>query len=243
MSDYDKVAKFYDTVIGRSEDEIKFVKRRIQKYNSSARSVLEIGCGTGSNLEVLSKNYEVSGIDISKEMLKIARKKIPQGTFHLQDIRQFDLKKKFDVIICIYDTINHIKLFNDWKKVFKAVSSHLNNNGLFVFDINTIYKLSAISEISPLVHKFGNNFLIMDIRKLTANTFNWNLKVFEKKQTNNYKLYESNIKESSFEIENISEALSQHFYFKKIEDESGKNVKPLSERIYFICKKKNHYSK
>ncbi|MEO6693620.1 MAG: class I SAM-dependent methyltransferase [Ignavibacteria bacterium] len=238
MSDYDKIAKFYDTVIGRSKEEIEFVKNRIHKYHAGANSVLEIGCGTASNLLVLSKKYDVTGIDISQEMLKLAKKKIPEGKFHLSDIKNFNLKKKFDVILCLYDTINHLTLLSDWKKVFKNAYQHLNTNGLFIFDINTIYKLRSVSEISPLVHKFRSNYLIMDIRKISASTFNWNLKVFEKLNSNNkYELFESNIKESSFEISKISLELSKFFSLLKAEDETGSKVKADSQRVYFICKK------
>jgi len=239
LSEYDKIAKFYDSVIGRSDDEIKFVKGRIRKYHPSTKSVLEIGCGTGSNLIILSKKYEVTGLDISRQMLKIAKKKIPSGKFHLHDIRNFDLKKKFDVILCLYDTINHLTHFNDWKKVFKRAYVHLNDNGLFIFDINSLYKLRCVAEISPLVYTFGSNYLIMNVRKISHSTYNWNLKVFEKKSGNNFGLHESNIKESSFEVSKISNELSGYFSLKKAEEDTGKRIKAESERIYFICKK-NH---
>jgi len=239
VSDYDKIAKFYDSVIGRSKDEIKFVQDKIYKYHKFAKSVLEIGCGTGSNLFILSKKYDVTGIDISKGMLKIATKKIPKGKFHLHDIRNFDLKEKFDVILCLYDTINHLTLFNDWKKVFKRVSEHLNDNGLFIFDINTLYKLRCVAEISPLIHKFSSNYLTMDVKKISTYKFNWNLKVFEKKRGNNFCLYESNIKESSFDLNKIANELSKLFLLKKAEEETGKKINTNSERVYFICQKIN----
>jgi len=237
FSGYDKIAKFYDSVIGRSDDEIEFVRKRIHKYHPYAESVLEIGCGTGTNLLTLSKKYDVTGIDISREMLKIARKKIIRGNFHVHDIRNFDLKKKFDVILCLYDTINHLTLFNDWKKVFKSANDHLNKSGLFMFDINSLYKLLCVAEISPLVHKFSSNYLIMDVKKISDSTFNWNLKVFEKKRGNNFCLYESNIKESSFEVNKIKNELSKFFFLQKAEEETGKRIRADSERIYFICKK------
>jgi len=236
-SNYDKIAKFYDSVVGRSDEEIEFVRSRINKYHSSAKSVLEIGCGTGSNLFTLSKKYDVTGIDISMEMLEIAKKKIPKGTFHLHDMRNFDLKKKFDVILCLYDTINHLTLFNDWKKVFKSANDHLNKNGLFIFDINSLYKLLCVAEISPLVHKFNSNYLIMNVKKISTFTFNWNLKVFEKRKGNNFCLYESNIKESAFDLNKITDELLKFFSLKKAEEETGKRIKADSERIYFFCQK------
>lgn len=236
-SEYDFVAKFYDAVIGNSKDSSDYVLSKIKRYNKNAESVLEIGCGTGNILHGLLKNYNVTGVDISEEMLKIAKKKIPKGKFYLQDIRNFRIEKKFDVILCIYDTINHLTLFNDWKKTFANVYEHLNDNGIFIFDINTLYKLDGMSFISPIVNKFNSNYLLIDVNRISGNVYNWNLKVFESKNKNSFTLHETNIKEASFNIEKILRELSKLFTLKRVEDESLKKVRHNSERVYFICQK------
>jgi len=238
---YDIVAKFYDNVIGRSDESVSYIINKILKYNKSAKSVLELGCGTGNNLDELSKDFIVSGIDLSHKMLKIAKKKIPGGKFYNNDIRNFSLNSKFDVIICMYDTINHLTLFNDWKRIFLNVYTHLNQNGLFIFDINTIYRLETISRVSPLLHKFDTNYLIIDVKKITKNIFNWNLKVFENKTGNNFSLYETNIRESGFEIDKIREELTKQYQIKCVEDESSKKLSVKSERVYFVCKKSKKF--
>ncbi|MDQ3193430.1 MAG: class I SAM-dependent methyltransferase, partial [Bacteroidota bacterium] len=149
-ADYNIIAKFYDKVIGGHNDLQEYILEKISRYNENAESILELGCGTGKNLENLQSRFEITGIDISGEMLKIAKKKIPGGKFYPGDIRAFDLGKKFDVIICMYDTVNHLILFNEWKKLFRNVNEHLSENGIFIFDVNTIYKLKNLLEISPL---------------------------------------------------------------------------------------------
>jgi SAM-dependent methyltransferase len=236
-NEYNIIAKFYDSVIGQSNEFENYVKNIINKYNKNAKSILELGCGTGNNIKKLSTDFNVTGIDFSKHMLKIAKKKVPDGKFYLKDIRNLNLKIKFDVIICLYDTINHLRLFNDWKKLFDDVYKHLNENGLFIFDINTIYKLENISDISPVAHKFDSNYLIIDVRKISKNTFNWNLKVFENKNQNNFIMHEVNIKESSFEIEKNVTELSKYFIVKRIEDENKKKADTDTERVYFVCQK------
>ena len=236
---YKNISGFYDTVLGHSDDNIKFVKKSIRKYNKSAKSVFEFGCGTGNNLLYLSEFYDTEGVDISGSMLKIAAEKVNRSILHKGDIRNFIPSKKQDVVICLYDTINHLLLFNEWKKVFKNVFNSLNENGLFIFDFNTFYKLDLLSEISPIVNRFEKNFLIADINKISANTFNWNLKVFEFKKDDDFKLYESNIKESSFELKKITDALEKHFEILETADEFDKKVHQHSERIYIVCRKKN----
>lgn len=171
-------------------------------------------------------------------MLKLATAKVGKSALHKGDIRSFVPQKKHDVVFCLYDTINHLLLFNEWKKVFKNVFNSLNENGLFIFDFNTFYKLDLISEISPIVNRFDKNFLIADINKISVNTFNWNLKVFEFKKDDDFKLHESNIKESSFDLKKITDSLEKHFEIIETADEFDKKIHQHSERIYIVCRKK-----
>lgn len=237
-ADYNAIAKYYDDVIGAGFETNEYLKKRINRYNKNTGSVLELGCGTGNNLLSFGKNTELTGIDISDEMLKIAKKKLPAGTFYCKDIRGFSLDKKFDLIICLYDTLNHILLLSEWKRIFADINSHLNKGGLFIFDINTLAKLEYFSAISPFMHEFKSGYLIVNIKKISGNTFNWNLKIFENKKLNLYSLLEQNIKESSFEIDKVKNELSKYFHIRRIEDEHGRKAGEQNERVFFVCSKK-----
>ena len=244
VNNYDKIAKFYDDVIGRSFESTHFIKDLINEYNSNVSDILELGCGTGSVLEVLAYDFNVTGIDQSSEMLKIAEKKFPRhGTnwaeLYRQSIDDFKLDKKFDAVICVYDTINHLTRFSQWKKLFRKVREHLKPSGVFVFDINTISKLDNLSFISSFVNKFKNNYLVMDVKKIRKNAYNWELKVFENIKDDNFKLYSENIEEASFPIKEIKEELRKDFVIKKTITEDSKRVSGSSDRIYFVCKKRN----
>lgn len=236
-SDYNQIAKYYDEVIGKGFETNEYIRKKILIYNRDVKAVLELGCGTGNNLQTFKKEFSLTGIDISAEMLKIAKKKIPGADFYLKDLRNFRFDKKFDLIICLFDTLNHILLFNEWKRLFTNVNSHLNKNGLFIFDINTLFKLQNISDISPFVHKFDSSYLIVNVKKSFKNTFNWNLKIFENKKKNEFILNEVNIKESSFEIEKVKCELEKFFVVKRIEDENGKKASRNTERVFFVCQK------
>lgn len=235
---YNDIAKFYDGVLGKFNEPHGYIRKKINKFHTGAKTLLELGCGTGNNILILKKYYEVSGMDISEQMLKIAVKKNPTTKFYLQDMKTFSIDKKFDVILCLYDTINHLTLFSDWKKLFNNVCLHLNKNGVFIFDINTLFKLRIISEISPFINKSGLNYLIFDVKKISANVFNWNIKIFENKNGNKFNLCEVNIKESSFETTKIINEARKYFLIKTIEEENGKKANAESERIYFVCQKK-----
>lgn len=238
-ADYDIIAGYYDKVIGKGYETNDYILKKINRYNKNAKSVLELGCGTGSNLLHFKKDIDLTGLDISGEMIKIAKKKLPGCKFYQQDIRSFSLNKKYDLILCLYDTLNHVLLFSEWKKIFENVNKHLNDKGLFIFDINTLAKLEYISAVSPFMHEFDSSYLIVNVKKIFRNTFNWNLKIFENKRFNMFKLLEQNIKESSFDMNKISTELSRYFNIKRIDDENGRKVKFENERVFFVCQKKN----
>ena len=72
-------------------------------------------------LKHLQDTYQVSGLDISSRMLSIARKKVPRAKLFRQDMVDFQINDRFDVIFCVFDSINHVQRFSDWKKVFARV--------------------------------------------------------------------------------------------------------------------------
>ena len=163
MANYDVFGKFYDAIMGDRGKATMRLRELIHKVNPKAQNVLELGCGTGSVLKHLVKDYEVWGVDLSNKMLSLAKKKVPQARLSRQDMVRFRLPKRFDVICCVFDSINHILSFADWKKLFANVRRHLSDSGIFIFDINTQKKLDRHIAEPPWVHKFGNNLLIMEI--------------------------------------------------------------------------------
>ena len=156
-----------------------------------------------------------------------------------QSIVDFKLDKKFDAVICVYDTVNHLTKFSEWKKLFRNVYKHLNHSGIFLFDINTISKLDNLSYLSSFVEKFNENYLVIDVKKLGKNLYDWELKVFENIQNDEYRLHVENIKEISFPIKRIKDELRKNFIIKKTMTEESKRVSGNSDRVYFVCKKKN----
>ena len=92
------------------------IRRLIRQHTPTARTLLELACGTGAILKILARYYDVVGLDLSPQMLSIARKKLPHVRLYRKDMVRFDLGTKFDVIICVFDSINHVLRFADWKK-------------------------------------------------------------------------------------------------------------------------------
>jgi SAM-dependent methyltransferase len=237
MSSYDIFGKFYDAVMGDRAGAAERLSRYIRNASPRAKSVLELGCGTGSILKHLASSYDVSGVDLSSRMLSIAARKVPQAKLFRQDMVRFRLNKRFDVICCVFDSINHILRFSDWKTLFSHVERHLVDDGCFIFDINTQRKLDRHIGEPAWVHSFGNNLLIMKVTAAPTRASNWNIKVFEHVNGNRYLLHEENIGEASFTTRKIIDALNVHFRHVNVIDPDRKRPSSKSERLYFVCRR------
>ena len=233
---YEIFGKFYDAVMGDRSEAAESLSTLIREAKPKARSVLELGCGTGSMLKHLHKSYQVSGLDTSSRMLSIARKKTPRAKLFRQDMVDFQISERFDVIFCVFDSINHLRRFSDWKKVFVTVRQHLSPGGCFIFDINTQRKLDRVIAEPPWVHRFGRNFLIIDVTSMAHRGSNWNIKVFEHVRHSHYVLHEENIIEVSFPLQKIVAALRGAFVNVRVIDADGRRPTGKSERLFFIAR-------
>jgi len=236
MPSYEIFGKFYDAVMGDGSESAKRVAELLRASKPSARKLLELGCGTGSILKHLQVSYEVSGLDLSTKMLSIARKKVPRARLSRQDMVDFQIDEQFDAVLCIYDSINHIRRFSDWKKVFARVRQHLSPGGCFIFDINTQRKLERHIAERPWVHQFGSNLLIIDVTAVANHGSNWNIKVFEHVNHTRYVLHEEDIVEVSFPVAKIMGVLRSHFVDVRVVDPDRRRPTEKSERLFFIAK-------
>jgi SAM-dependent methyltransferase len=235
MTSYERFGEFYDAVMGDRRAAAEQVVELIRAAKPDAKNVLELGCGTGSILKCLQDAYEVSGLDISGKMLSVARKKVPRSKLFRQDMVDFRIDGRFDVIFCVFDSLNHVRRFSDWKKVFAAVHRHLLPGGCFIFDINTQRKLERLIAGPPWVHRFGRNLLIIDVTALPSGGSNWNVRVFEHLNGGRYALHEEDIVEVSFPLRQVAAALRAHYVKVRVVDSDRTRPSAKSERLFFIA--------
>lgn len=134
-----KSAKHYDAIyaaVGKDYPaEAKTVRKFIQKYKQSeGDSLLDIGCGTGIHANLLSKHYQVEGLDIDPKMLAVARKNYPEIRFQQGDMVDFKLKKKFDIIVCLFSAVGYVKTKSRLQKTIKSMSQHLLPGGVVLVE-------------------------------------------------------------------------------------------------------------
>src|SRR4029453_3515154 len=237
MVAYAKLDRFYDGAMGDQTEMGACLRRLIRQHKAGARTLLELACGTGAILKILAKSYEVAGLDVSPQMLSLARKKLPHVRFYRKDMVSFELATKFDVIICVFDSINHVLNFTDWQKIFRNAARHLEKDGLFLFDINTEAKLERLINAPTWVHKFGRNLEFINVTDGRRGIANWNIRGFEHRRGNKYGLFEEDIKEIFFPVNKIRAALRKEFTNIKIIDPAERTSSTKSDRLYFVCKR------
>jgi SAM-dependent methyltransferase len=234
---YEKFYRFYDLVMGDRSKAANFTRSLIALHKPEAKTVLEIACGTGAILGFLADTYEVTGLDRSQQMLALARKKLPHIRFYRQGMTCFSIAKQFDVIVCVFDSLNHLLGFGEWKKVFRQVALHLDKDGLFVFDVNTLGKLRRLTNASAWSREFDRDWVIIKVNGGRRGIFEWDVKIFEHEERDNYKLTQETIRELALPHKRILTALRDRFKQVKVIDPGGARPSDQSERLYFVCKK------
>ena len=135
---YKKFAKYYDLCYSDKDygKETVFLETLIKKNNIKGKSVLEVGCGTGNHAIYLEKRgFKITGVDLNREMLSVARIKSKKSKFLQGDMRFFDLNEKFDVVLCLFSTMHYNINISDLKKTLKNFHKHLWKGGLLIFDM------------------------------------------------------------------------------------------------------------
>lgn len=244
MKTYDKFIKYYDEIVrwinSPIEDEVEFlVEDCIKEYNPETTNILELACGTWVVAkELIEKKYKVTWLDINKDMLEIAKKNIGEKNTILGDMTNFDLWKKFDTILCNYNSICHLLTWEEWQKCFLNSYNHLENNGLFIFDINTLFEFENITRDFAQFYTFDKDIVCLEMFKKQW-YFEWLIKIFSNKNQNDYELISEVVKENSFPISKIEKELKNIGFdlLEKVDYHYGE-VTAESERVYFICRKK-----
>ena len=153
----------------------------VLKIMPNCSSVLDLGCGTGNFLKKIEKFVERTvGIDISENMIEIAKKNCKHSDLYVQSVLSFNFNKKFDLITCNFDMINHLNTIQDWEQMFKLVYKHLNEGGIFLFDFNTLLKMQNMDFLEHSREGEKYRFVGRDT-KIDDNHVRMDIQIFNKK--------------------------------------------------------------
>lgn len=142
VKEYEYLAKYYDYLLG-DEDAFDFWLEYIN--TKDYHTVLELASGSGVLAGILEKQgKEVTASDISKEMKEVATNNF-DGEYLILNMIDFDLHKKYDLILCVCDSINYL-YEEELEQMFKSVYKHLNDGGRFIFDMHNPKRLKEFDE-------------------------------------------------------------------------------------------------
>ncbi|MEM2175098.1 MAG: methyltransferase domain-containing protein [Candidatus Micrarchaeia archaeon] len=169
LDNYDFLAKYYDYLMRQMDYPKKSekIKKLLNKYK--VNSVIDLGCGTGGfTISLKNLGFDCVGIDISKEMIKVAKSKDRSITWINEDMTKAKTNKTFEAAICLFDTVNHLLSMKEVDKFFKNVASLLNEGGIFLFDINTDQKKKIIKKV-PSIFLLENGKEIIQLNRVDKN--------------------------------------------------------------------------
>ncbi len=144
MNVFGKYSDYYN-LLYKDKDyaaEAEYIHNLIQRYDPSAKSVLNLGCGTGGHdFPLARKKYEMTGVDMSNEMLAVANSQLltlnlqPSAIHFVQgDIRKIRIERIFDVVISLFHVMSYQTTNDDIMATLDTVRGHLKDDGLFIFD-------------------------------------------------------------------------------------------------------------
>jgi len=145
--EYHELAKFYDLMNEKYvpyEKHFGFIEGAFEKYHKKVHSILDLACGTGiHSLYFARKGYKVVGIDLSSDMLNIARQKARTEGLEIEflegDIMDLHFNKEFDAAICVNQSVMSCISHSDICDFLNGVKNALKESGIFIVDFLSEY--------------------------------------------------------------------------------------------------------
>lgn len=244
MGAYSVFAKYYDSLTANID--YKSMARAIDGYVKenapTSNLLLDVACGTGSlALELADLGYDVIGADSSCEMLSEAMDKAysqgKQILFLNQAMDELDLYGTVGVAVCTLDSINHVTDIDVVDKAFSKVSLFLEKDGVFVFDINTLYKHSNVLADNTFIYDCEEVYCVWQ-NSTEDNVTTINLDFFENDGDVYYRSSET-FCEVAYSCEDVEKLLSKNGLkvISKFDDYTKDNISEKTQRIVYVVGK------
>lgn len=238
-----RFSKMVDIILGKKEYEknANFISKELKKFK--VKSVLELGCGSGLYLFPLKRNgFNVEGLDISKKMLDVVRKRSKSIKLYQQDMSKFNTKKKYDAILILNSGLVLLPNYSSIEKTIKKCQENLNEKGILIIDIPNYEKEIKETNFTQSYEKYKIPNGKMDVifrsyKKKNKWVAEWYGLV---KQKNKFTQFKEYYEELICNQEKIEEILKKN-KFKTLKvfgsRKGGKFNSKISWRKMYICQK------
>ncbi len=254
---YDILAPIYDRINAELDyfGWANFIEEIIAREYRAGKPelVLDLGCGTGKmTLELARRGYDMTGVDLSPEMLDIARDEAEAAGLSekllllCQDMRSFELYGTVDVTVSCLDSINHLTSTKDLAECFSLVHNYLIPDGLFIFDVNGKHKFENVYGTSTYAMEEGKTVCVwQNYYDRKTHLCDFYITLFEEGDDGRYDRYDDEERERMYTLRTLKSQLSRAG-FEFIGAYSDFDFTPASdedERIYIVarCKKNDNY--
>lgn len=135
----------------------EYYKLLFKRFGVSPKSIVDLGCGSGNiTIPLARQGCSVTGVDLSEDMLALAAQKaFEQGLnilFINGDMTEFTAAEYADAAVCALDGVNYLTNDGDLERLFRRVAEYLNKGGIFIFDLNSEYKMKNILDENSFVY-------------------------------------------------------------------------------------------
>jgi cyclopropane fatty-acyl-phospholipid synthase-like methyltransferase len=148
---YEHFAYLYDELMKDAPYDawVQFVLKKAKTYHVDGNQLLDLGCGTGElSIRLAKKGFNVTGIDLSEDMLTVAHAKAVEAgvniPFFEQNMADLEGQGDFNIITIFCDSLNYLSSEEEVIQTFSNAFQHLNDQGIFIFDVHSLYKINEI---------------------------------------------------------------------------------------------------
>lgn len=247
MSDYSFFARYYDGLTQNVEYERRAerISALLLSYGVESGTVLDLACGTGTLTALLSEKYDMIGVDASPDMLAQAQNRAFESgkniLFLCQQMQELDLYGTVNAAVCTLDSINHLTEPDDVKATFQRLGTFIEPNGVFIFDVNTVYKHRQILGNNSFVYETPEVFCVwQNCLDEETDTVDIMLDFFEENEDGTYERSSEDFSERAYELNDIVAWLNESgFETEKIYDaETLGELESDSQRALIIARRK-----
>lgn len=236
---YSSFAQVYDKLTFNVEYEkrAEYIRKILVGSGCGSGILLDLACGTGTLSKFLaSYGYDMILADSSPEMLSFARGRLPDSLILCQSMTELDLYGTINAAVCSLDSVNHLLKPCDVKKTFQNVSLFTEKGGVFVFDINTVYKHEKVLGDNTFVYEKDGVYCVWQNKyKHKTKTVDINLDIFTL-ENGKYSRFTESFSERAYSIEDITKWLNEAGFMVKgiFDDMTFDPPHENSQRVY-IC--------
>ncbi len=215
-----------------------FLAPVVRRCAPHARTWLDLCCGTGSLLRLVKRDgFVTTGVDGSRHQIRLARRNLPGVELVVQDVRRLSLGCKFDVITCMFDSLNYLTTRQDLLKAFRGARRHLAPRGIFAFDMNTFEGLDDSWRRTSVMRDRDLTLVIENSFEPKSALGCCLITGFIRTKTGYRRFQEEHI-ERGYRAREIEQLLSRAgFQFTKYDGNSLGHPRKRSGRLLYVCRK------